>query len=881
VWLYRQLLVAYPAPFRHEFAGEMIAAFRARCVEETSRAGWLGLAQIWIETIPDTAVSAAKEHYFMLAQEIRFAARVLAKSPGFAAAAVACLALGIGASTAIFSIVNAVLLKPLPYRDSRNFIRVYTEFRSPTGEVRFPSFAASPPEFRNLQAQNSVWNQLEAWSTGTATLSTGSQPTRIAAAFISGGMMSMLGAQPRLGRAITPADDQPGKLVTVLISDGLWKRAFGRDQTIVNKQIVLNGAKAVVAGVMPPGFEFPPGAREPMDAWVPLQLTPQNMQQRASHFLALVAHLNPGMTLARAREGVKLIVRDLGVEASARVHAINPKGHPLVISDYQEDTIGRVRKPVSMLLGAVGFFLLIACVNVANLLLARSDSRRREVAVRKALGAGAWQLARQFAVEGLILAFVGAVVGLAVAAVGLRLIIALDGGSIPRIREAGIDPRVLLFAGAVTLATGAAFCLAPLMQSFGQPVNDALKSAGTRLAGSVGAGRLRAFLVISEIALALILLVGSGLMIRAFWNLRTVNTGIRTDHLLTARVALSGAAYQDQNRVRDFWIRLNEGLRTAPGITAVTLASGLPPERQAGDNDTDIENFVPRPGGPVQNVAYYQVVGDNFFRALGAKIVEGRPFDERDGFGANPVAIVNQAMAKTFWPGESAIGKRVRPSGTNREWMTIVGVVGDILNDGLAKPPRTEIFLAARQLSNASTGITVLARTNGEPVSAAAAVRKAVRDLDPTVPVSRILSMDDVVDASAAQTRFLAAMLTLFSGFAVVLAGFGIYGVISYSVAQRTPEFGIRMAFGAARSDVIRQVLGEGLTLGIYGAVLGAGGALVLTRILEGLLFRVSRFDPAIFIATSVLLIAVAVVACGMPARRATGVDPMKALRYE
>jgi predicted permease len=630
---------------------------------------------------------------------------------------------------------------------------------------------------------------------------------------------------------------------------------------------------------MPEGFEFPPGATEPSEAWAPLQLTEQQMKQRGGHFLSLVAHLKPGETLAHASGDLQRIENTLGVGATMKFHAINHVTHPLQIAGFQDEVIGSVRKAMLMLLGAVAFFLLIACVNVANLLLARSDSRRREIAVRKAIGAGLPQLIRQFAVEGLMLSGTGAALGVALAWLGVRFIVATDSGSIPRLREAGVDGRVLLFTVAVAVATGLLFCMAPMLQSVRQPVSEALKAAGGRAMGSVGANRFRGALVASEVALALILLIGSGLLVRAFWKLQQVDAGIRADHILTARISLSSQTFNDRDKLRQFWIRLNERLQTMPGVVSATMAQGLPPERSENDNDTEIENFVQRKGGPVQNVAYYQSVGDKFFETLGARLIEGRYFDSRDGFGAAPVVIVNQSMARAFWPGQSAVGKRVRPGG--RDWRSVVGVVADIRNGGLNKPAATEIFLPARQLGNASQSAYALVRTAGNPELAANMIREAVRAIDASVPVSKIRTMEDVMGASEARPRFLAAVLTLFSALALVLAGLGIYGVVSYSVARRTPEFGIRMALGAGRGDVLGLVLFEGGVLAGAGVVAGCAGALFCTRVLQDLLFEVSPFDFATFFTMAAMLVVVSLAACLLPARRATIIDPMRALRYE
>jgi putative ABC transport system permease protein len=546
--------------------------------------------------------------------------------------------------------------------------------------------------------------------------------------------------------------------------------------------------------------------------------------------------------------------------------------------DFREETIGNVKKAMLMLLGAVGFFLLIACVNVANLLLARSEARQREIAVRTAVGAGGLHLARQFLVEGILLSSAGAVLGLLLAAGGLRLIQATNAGIIPRIREAVVDTQVLLFALAVSVTTGVVFAMAPIVHLVRQPLSDALRASAGRTFGSIGANRFRSALVAAELSLALILLIGAGLLVQAFWRLQRVDPGIRVDNVLTVRVAVSNSAYADATRRRQFWTTLSDKLAAIPAIESSTIMSGLPPERQANQNDTEIEGFVPRPGGPVQNVAFYQIVGDRFFETVGARLVDGRYFDARDAFGATPAVIVNQTMAQTFWPGQNPIGKRIKPA--TDAWYTVVGVVADMKNAGLDKPVGTEIFLPARQYGGAGTAYVTI-RTSGNPRQYSGAIRRAVGDIDPTLPVSAPRTMDEVLGEVQSRPKFLASVLTIFSVLALGLAAFGIYGVISYSVAQRTTEFGIRMALGAQTSDVLKLVLREGAVLALAGVAAGAVGAVVLTRSLEGMLFQVSRFDLVTFLVMAAILGAVTVFASWVPAQRAVAVDPVRALKYE
>jgi predicted permease len=812
---------------------------------------------------------------------VRFALRALGRAPGFAAAAIACLALGIGASTAIFSIVNGVLLQPLPYRDSANLVRVYTEFPTfPNGGLK--KFWVSPPEFRQLQGQTETWGQLEAWVTGASSLQGGSEPLRINLCFISGGMMPMLGVAPQLGRWITPAADDPGVQQQLVLSNGLWKTAFGGDPEIVGRETLLDGRKVLIAGVMPAGFDFPPGAAQPAEAWSPLQLTQALMGQFGSHFLSLVAHLKPGVSAEKARAYLPQIEMAMSAGSASvfQMHRIDRALHPLSLYGFQADVIGDARPAMFLLLGAVAFFLLIACVNVSSLLLTRADARRREIAVRRAIGAGGPMLIRQFAVEGLVLAGAGGTLGVLLGWIGVRYLATTNAGLIPRIRDISVDWHVLLFALAVAGLSGLVFCMTPMFQSLRAPLNACLNAASGRSAGSRVSGRLRAALVVAEISLALVLLIGSGLLTRALLNLQQVKVGFRSDHVLTAQLSLSGQSFSNADYLRQFLIRLRQRLESLPGLEASSIAAGLPPERRENDNDTTIENFIPRQGGPVQNVAFYQAVEGNFFQAIGANLIEGRFFDSRDGQDAPRSAIVNRTMATLFWPGQSAIGKRLKPGG-GPNWTTVIGVVDDISNAGLSKPAATELFLPWSQNPGSFGSGYIVAKTKGDPAQLAIALRTAVRDVDSAVPVSHIRSMEEVMGEARSQPRFLAGILGIFSILALTLAALGVYGVVSYSVSQRTAEFGIRMALGASGGDVRSLVLREGMLLSVFGLGIGLTGAVLATRTMRSLLFQVSRFDPMTFVIMAVVLIGVALAACVIPARRATTVDPMRALRYE
>lgn len=817
-------------------------------------------------------------------QDLRYGLRVLAANRGFAIAALLCLALGIGATTAIFSVTYAVVLKPLPFRQPDQLVRLYTEW--PTWpKAPMKRFWTSPPEFDELKRELQSWQALEAWSTGGANLSGGgaAEPARITIASVTGNLIPMLGVAPVLGRSISPEDDNPGAPRVALISHGLFQRAYGSDRGVIGREIQVNGRAAKVIGVMPPEFRFPPGETDPAELWAPLQLGPPNPQRRGNHFLSLLGRLKDGTSLTQATQELDRYTRISGERASNNNHVFNPKTHTLAAYGLHDEVTGNVQRAIWMLLGAAGFLLLIACVNVANLLLARAESRQREIAVRQAIGAGSWRLLRQFIAEGILLSTAGAVLGVALAWALLRALVAAGADSIPRAAEVGLDPRVLLATLAVTLFTGIVFGIAPMAHLALRNLHDSLKNAAGRTTSGVTAALFRNAMVVSQLALALMLLIGTGLMVRAFWKLLAVDAGIDPANVLTLRVALPPTSYSDSKATTPFWNRLEERVRSLPGVQAAAIAEALPPLMQLDANDTQIENFVMKPDGPIQNIDYWTVVGNQYFEVLRLKLIEGRTFQASDGPGSNPVLVINQTMAETYWPGQSALGRRVRP-GFQDPWFTVIGVVGDAKNSGLDKPSGTELYLANAQLFGtpfAQRAAYLTVRTQGDPLALAAAVRAEIRGMDPALPVSAVRTMEQVLQRTQSRPRFLTLLLSSLSAVALGLAALGVYGVISYSVARRTNEFGIRMALGAQSADVLRRVLREGLILGLIGLACGIGGAALLTRFLAELLFGVSPTDPLTFAAMAGMLFLVTGLACLAPAFRATRVDPLVALRYD
>ena len=816
-------------------------------------------------------------------QDLQFALRMMRKNLGFTAAAVLCLMLGIGATTGIFTVVNAVLLRPLPYQHPERLIRVYTEFPTfPNGGL--PRFWTSGPEFFDLRRDTHSWASLDAWTTAGANLGGKTQPVRVTAAYVSGGMLNSLGVAPVAGRLISEADDAPGAAVVADISYGTWRSIFGADPGIVGRETQLDGKKCTIIGVMPKSFQFPPGEEEPAQAWTALQLDPVKPGGRGSHNYYLLGRLRPDVSAVQAQGELAALVQSYGEHRVPKTHSFDPKDHTIVSFPLQAEVVSSVRPALLMLLGAVAFVLLIASVNVANLLLARAEARRREIAIRGAMGAGLVRLARQFVTEGVLLAMCGAILGLSLSYGGVRLVQLTNAGGIPRADEIVMDSRVLVFTLVTSLVTGALFGLAPLIPLLVSGISGSLKDTAGSTTGSGGAQVFRRALVVGELAMALVLLIGCGLMVRAFWKLQEVHTGLAADNVITMRVSLPSGTYTDNAKITNFWTRLDERITHLPGVQSAALAYGLAPLRPPNMNDTDIEGFVKREGGPIENVDFYQSVSKDYFATMGIRLMDGRLFDDRDAQGGPPVVIVNKSMAMTFWPNQNPIGRRVRPSGArDAPWVTVVGVVDDVKNAGLDRPAGTELYLPYRQAEalGVSDMYVLMRAQTGNPRSLAGAVREQLNELDPTLPLADVRMMDDVLERAQARPRFLTLLLTLFSVVALAIATVGIYGVVSYSVARRTKEFGLRMVLGAQGGDVLGLVMKQGAGMVLVGLAAGLVTAFALTRLMASLLFGVAPTDLATFASVTAVLAAVALAACYVPARRATRVDPMQTLRYE
>ena len=815
--------------------------------------------------------------------DLRFALRSLAKAPGFTVIAVFTLAIGVGAAVAIFSLVNAALLRPLPYAEPERLARLYVEARNfPNGGLR--RARAATTEYFQLARGLESWQSLEAWQTTGVNFTGGGEPTRLTATRVTGGLLGALGVAPELGRIVTPQDDEPGAPQVAVISHALWQRAFGGERAVLGRDAVVNGTAYRIVGVMPAGFAFPPGEVDVSEVWVPLQIDPALPVH--DHSLFVLGRLKPGIALSAAQAELDAFVAQRAEAGSD--HRWDPESHALVTYALHDEVVLGVRPALRTLFGAVCFLLLIACVNVANLLLSRAEARQHEIATRSALGASVQRLAVQLAIEGGVLSLLGTSAGVLIAAGSLQVLTALNG-VIPQAHDARIDGPVLLFAAATSVLIGLLFALAPLQHVMKRNLHGVIRAAAAATTRAAGAQRFRHALIVVQLALALVLLAGTGLMLRTFWNLQRVDGGFDPSRVVTMSVALREATYADEG-ARRFWTQVGERLAALPGIESATLTSGLPPVADDFGWGTPIPGYTPVAGGPIRSgpggaamIDHYQVVDTRYFETLKIGLVAGRLFDARDGAAAPKTAIINATMAHAVWGDETPIGHQLVAT-IDGGLRTIVGVIADVKNGGIDKPAGTAIYLPYAQAPAGTSLLRVpyiAVRSVRDPAAVVADVRRVLRDVDPALPVAEIHTLDDVVSASQSRPRFVTLVLTLFAGVSLALAAVGIYGVMSYSVAQRTRELGIRIALGAQSRAVLRLVLGHALSLAAGGVLLGLAGAVALTRFLAAFLFGVGSTDAATFATVALLLAAVAVVASLVPAVRATRLDPLAALRCE
>jgi putative ABC transport system permease protein len=811
-----------------------------------------------------------------LRQDLRYAIRNLRQSPGYAAVTILTLALGIGANTAIFSVVNGVLLEPLPYPQPERLVFISSQFPA----LGFDQFWVSAPEFLEFRERNRSFEDVGAYRAGAVNLGTEDQPRRVNSAVVTSELMPVLGVPPLRGRPFTREDTLPGAEDVGILSSETWESSFARDEGVVGRVIRIDGVPTRIVGIMPPGYDVHDAK---VQVWLPLTLDPANPGGRSSHFLYLVGRLKEGVSLAQANTDVEtMLAQWAGLSPGG--HSPNQQGHRIRLDGLQEDLVGGLRTALWILQGAVGFVLLIACANLANLLLARAESRQKEFAIRSALGAGRWRLLRQFLTEGVVLALVGGALGAALGFGGLQAMLAANPESLPRSTEIALDPPVLVFTVIVSIVTGLLFGMAPLLQLREQVVNISLKEAGQRTTSGSARARLRGGLVMVEVALAVVLVIGAGLLLRSVWNLMTVDAGFNRTRLITFGVVLPGATYQQPQSRVDFFRRLTASLRSLPGVQGAAAMQGLPPYRLVNANDTDFEGYTAPEEGPFENVDYFQVTTPEYLTTMGIPVVEGRDFTPADATGA-PVVLVNETLARTFYKGQSPVGKRLKTFGPQAPWFTIVGVVRDVKQGGVDKETGTEIYFLADQgpkaVNFAPGNMNVVIRSALPLESLAPQIRQIVQSMDPTLPIVKLRTMEDVFAESVSRPRFLAQLLGLFAGLALALAAIGTYGILAYSVSERRREIGIHMALGATRSTVLGMVLGQGLRLTVVGLVVGLAAAFGLTRLLQAQLFNVEPTDPATIAAVMAFIGLVAMIACYVPASRATRVDPMVVLRDE